>query len=54
MDQKHRDYCIKLGNPFMKEEKYNEPFPEETSNDWVENANNGNDNWQNNTKKFTN
>lgn len=23
MDQKHREYCIRLGNPYMKEEQFN-------------------------------
>ncbi len=24
MDEKHRQYCIKLGNPYMREERYQE------------------------------
>ena len=24
MDEKHRQYCIRLGNPYMKEESFRE------------------------------
>ena len=51
MDEKHRQYCIKLGNPYMREEQYKEQFktgelnsswiPEENKEtNWLKNNNN--------------
>jgi len=52
MDEKHRQYCIKLGNPYMKEERYQEQFktsqvdsswiPENRmqESNWIKNKNN--------------
>lgn len=55
MDQKHREYCIRLGNPYMREERFNEQFrstelensswiPESElqnkNTDWLKNKNN--------------
>lgn len=55
MDKKHREYCIKLGNPYyINEEKttYKEPT---YSWEEVETEENGaTDNWLKNSKKFTN
>ena len=55
MDQKHREYCIRLGNPFMKDDNYKEPFQQQLSNNWIDetNMNTEDDNWLNNSKKFT-
>ena len=56
MDQKHREYCIRLGNPYMKEEKV-EPKVE-FKNEWnnfenpVDDSNNTD--WLKNNKNFTN
>lgn len=37
MDQKHREYCIRLGNPYMKEEQFNKQFKnaEEINSSWM-------------------
>ena len=56
MDQKHRDYCIKLGNTYMNEE--NNKVETETSS-WnnsfeIPVEDNNEDNWLKNSKKFTN
>lgn len=55
MDEKHRQYCIRLGNPYMREEQYNKQFGmEQADSSWVpENNMEGNDFFKNN-KKFTN
>lgn len=54
MDEKHRQYCIKLGNPYMESEKYQKPYQyDEAENFWEQPANNNLD-WRKNNKKFTN
>lgn len=54
MDEKHRLYCIKLGNPYMESEKYQKPYQyDEAENFWEQPANNNLD-WRKNNKKFTN
>ena len=36
MDEKHRQYCIKLGNPYMREERYQEQFKASNVNSsWI-------------------
>lgn len=37
MDQKHREYCIRLGNPYMKEERFNQQFRtvEDVNSSWI-------------------
>ena len=52
MDEKHRQYCIKLGNPYMDRPKYNK-FIEEASEPWIPVMNNEQDNYIKNNKKFT-
>ena len=56
MDQKHREYCIKLGNPYMKKEVQN--IKQEASSSWnnyeIPVENNDGDDWLKNSKKFTN
>ena len=53
MDEKHRQYCIRLGNPYM-EEKYNKVNLEPTEEPWIPVVDNNVDDWQKNSKKFTN
>lgn len=53
MDEKHRQYCIKLGNPYMQEQRYQEQLkpngadslwmkeePFENKQDWFKNKKN--------------
>lgn len=56
MDQKHREYCIRLGNPFMREERYENQFKEaeEVDSSWVPETQIKEENWIKNSKKFTN
>lgn len=55
MDEKHRQYCIKLGNPYMREERYKEQFKfNETDSSLIQETNLQNDNWIKDSKKFTN
>ena len=36
MDERHRQYCIRLGNPYMREERYKEQFKvEENDSSWI-------------------
>lgn len=56
MDQKHRDYCIRLGNPYYIKESQRQ-YEELANSSWdnfIINDNNTNDNLLNNSKKFTN
>ena len=55
MDQKHRDYCIRLGNPYYIEESQTQ-YEELDDSSWDNFAinNDSNDNLLNNSKKFTN
>lgn len=57
MDQKHREYCIKLGNPYMMNENDNYQRNERRKNSFegfeIEVEDND-ENWLKNTKKFTN
>ncbi|NLC88292.1 MAG: hypothetical protein GX682_05985 [Clostridiaceae bacterium] len=55
MDEKHRQYCIKLGNPYMGE-NYNKPeFRTETiDSSWIPQDAIKEENWLKNSKKFTN
>lgn len=55
MDQKHREYCIRLGNPFMREERYENQYrAEEADSSWVPETQMKEQNWMKNSKKFTN
>ena len=55
MDQKHRDYCIRLGNPYYTNEKEQQyDFAEPSIEDFFGNEDNDNFNLQNSSKKFTN
>ena len=54
MDEKHRQYCIRLGNPYMQDEKYNKVNLDKINEPWNPNENNIQQNWQKNSKKFTN
>lgn len=56
MDQKHREYCIRLGNPYMREERYQEQFKEAEPLDssWIPETKLEQNNWLKNNKKFTN
>lgn len=57
MDQKHREYCIKLGNPYMmdKNDNYQREERRNTSFAGFEiDVENNDENWLKNTKKFTN
>ena len=60
MDEKHRQYCIRLGNPYMmKDEPYNKPINQEErlDNNWNDEVISNeiqDDNWLKNSKKFTN
>ena len=54
MDEKHRQYCIRLGNPYMREERYQEQFKTvNESSSWIP-ENKIQDNNLINNKKFTN
>ena len=36
MDEKHRQYCIRLGNPYMQEQRYQEQLqPNEADSSWI-------------------
>ena len=55
MDEKHRNYCIRLGNPYYINEsqtQYEELDISLWDNDDINNI--ANDNLLNNSKKFTN
>lgn len=52
MDEKHRQYCIKLGNPYMNDERYQKQYNEETP--WEQTFKMQDDYWMKNSKKFTN
>ncbi len=58
MDREHREYCIKLGNPYYKSEESKDEDME--NNLWGDpninkyNSNNNDNFWLNNNKKFTN
>lgn len=55
MDQKHREYCIRLGNPYMMEERYKEQFNvDEDDSSWIPENKFQDDNWLKSGKKFTN
>ena len=54
MDEKHRQYCIRLGNPYMQDDKYNKVNLDKINEPWIPVENNNVDNWTNNSKKFTN
>lgn len=55
MDKKHIEYCIKLGNPYMKEENYQEQLKtEEIDFSWIPKTEMQNEEWTKNSKKFTN
>ena len=46
MDERHRQYCIRLGNPYMKEERYQQQFQtvEDTSS-WIPENKMQDNNW---------
>ncbi len=52
MDEKHRQYCIKLGNPYMREERYQEQFKASNINSsWIpENKAEATESWFKNKK----
>ena len=55
MDEKHIQYCIRLGNPFMREERYQEQFKDQAmSPSWIPETNLEDDNWTKINKKYTN
>lgn len=55
MDERHRQYCIRLGNPYMMEERYQEQFKTvEESSSWIPEEKLQNNNWIKSSKKFTN
>lgn len=56
MDEKHRQYCIRLGNPYMKQEFFNEQFrgTEQADSSWIPETQMQNKDWIKNSKKFTN
>lgn len=55
MDEKHRQYCIKLGNPYMQDDRYrNNNIYNQTDNFWDNNPDNQNKNWLKSSNKFTN
>ena len=54
MDEKHRQYCIKLGNPYMREERYEEQFKTaEDNSSWIPENRLQDENYIKNNKKFT-
>ena len=55
MDEKHRDYCIRLGNPYYIKESQTQ-YEEFDNSSWDNFAKNENadNNLLNNSKKFTN
>lgn len=59
MDEKHREYCIKLGNPYYIGKENKPQYEEFTNSSWdnfamnAEESDTG-DNWLKNSKKFTN
>lgn len=59
MDQKHRDYCIRLGNPYYIKEEAKPQYEEINEDSFdnfqikVENNTTGED-WLKNNNKFTN
>jgi hypothetical protein len=54
MDEKHRQYCIRLGNPYMEQNKYNKVELEPNEEPWIPVMNNDEEDWQKNSRKFTN
>lgn len=55
MDEKHRQYCIRLGNPYMQEESFKEQVQAQGSNVYSIQENNMKpDDWIKNNKRFTN
>lgn len=55
MDEKHRQYCIRLGNPYMREEQYKQQFNVSSDDSsWIPESEMKDDNWMKNSKKFTN
>ncbi len=55
MDEKHRQYCIRLGNPYMREERYQEQFKvEQADSSWIPENRMQEEPWLKNSKKFTN
>lgn len=55
MDKNHIEYCMKLGNPYMKKEPYGETAKiEEIDFSWIPETEIEQEDWLKNTKKFTN
>lgn len=55
MDEKHRQYCIKLGNPYMRQERYQEQFKyDQADSSWIPEDKYQDENWMKNSRKFTN
>jgi len=55
MDEKHRQYCIRLGNPYMREERYQQQFNVNADDSsWIPESEMKDNNWMKNSKKFTN
>ena len=55
MDEKHRQYCIKLGNPYMNDARYQKQYEyDEEEAFWEQTPRMQDDNWMKNSKKFTN
>lgn len=56
MDQKHREYCIRLGNPYMKEEIFNEKFRKNNNmqldSSWISENKLPQENWQKNNNNM--
>ena len=46
MDEKHRKYCIKLGNPYMMEERYQDQIrTEQLNTSWIPDEKQEQKNW---------
>lgn len=55
MDEKHRQYCIRLGNPYMREQRYQEQFNKEMSNpSWISELESEANYWTDGNKKNVN
>lgn len=55
MDEKHRQYCIKLGNPYMNDDRYQQSYGYNKSETfWDKTPKVENDSWMKSNRKFTN
>ena len=51
MDEKHRQYCIKLGNPYMEGPKYNKFIEGQEEQPWISVSDNMPSDWEKNNNK---